>query len=53
MGEPEDSRSQVQMFWETILNQYAKQYLSWVLTYESGYDSNNICIESWQMSQGT
>ena len=34
------------VFLETIYNQYAKQYMSWILSDESGYDSNNICILS-------
>ena len=32
------------IFLEIISNQYAKQYLSWILSDESGYKSNNICI---------
>ena len=34
------------VFWETISNQYAKQYLSSILTDESGCDLNNIHIGS-------
>ena len=40
------------VFWETIPNQYDKQYLICILVDESVYESKNVCFGFWRMSQG-